>query len=452
MSFIKEKIDTIFIAVDARSAGIKRNIFYSLIIKGASVLIGFLLVPITISYLNEVQYGIWITIASLVAWINTFDIGLSNGLRNKLAQANATGDTTGAVQLVSTTYALLFTIGVAVFAFFAMVGSFFNWNHILNIPASVNYNIWPVFMLTLGAFCLQFALQPLNSILTALHQPFKASLILFIGQLLTLILVCLIGAFSNGNLLLLVGVVAGSPVLALLIANALMFYGTLKPFAPRLNAVTSSSARSLLGIGSIFFLIQIGALVLYETDNIVISATLGPQFVTVFNIPFKYFSIINIIFSIIITPYWSAFTDAYARNDFEWIKQSLKKLRLIWLSFAVVAVLLYLLADIAYKMWIKDIVEVPDILSLMMMIYTMVQTWMLIHAYLLNGTGKLRVQLILVIITGIINIPLSIWLIKLMGLHGTVISNIVVMLLMSVFLTWQSRLVVTKRATGIWDK
>ncbi|TWR27602.1 hypothetical protein FPZ43_14130 [Mucilaginibacter pallidiroseus] len=116
------------------------------------------------------------------------------------------------------------------------------------------------------------------------------------------------------------------------------------------------------------------------------------------------------------------------------------------------AILLYLLADVAYKIWIKDIVKVPDILSLMMMIYTVVQTWMLIQAYLLNGTGKLRIQLIRVIIKGIINIPLSIWLIKLMGLHGTVISNIVVMLLMSFFLTWQSRLVITKCATGIWDK
>ena len=50
------------------------------------------LVPLTINYINPLQYGIWITISSIITWMSFFDIGLGNGLRNKLAQCLAIND------------------------------------------------------------------------------------------------------------------------------------------------------------------------------------------------------------------------------------------------------------------------------------------------------------------------------------------------------------------------
>jgi O-antigen/teichoic acid export membrane protein len=452
LSFIKNKVLTFWTVGHERTLKVKRNIIYTFLIKGISVLIGFMLVPLTIHYLNDVKYGIWITIASLVAWVNTFDIGLSNGLRNKLAHGLAINEHDNIVEYVSTTYAILFVIASAVFALFFALGSFFNWNQLLNVPASVDFDIWPIFLVTLGAFCMQFILQPLNSILIATHQPFKSSLILLLGQVLTYLLVYLLTLYTNGNLWLLVLVVAGSPVLVLLLANVLLFATSLRDFVPRKNAIHLQSAKSLLNVGSVFFLIQIGALVLYETDNIVITRVLGPEYVTVFNIPFKYFSIVTIIFTIIITPYWSAFTDAYARNDFDWIKRSVKKMRLIWLGFIAFALVLYLGADIFYKLWVKEMVLVPNMLSLTIAVYAITQTWLMLHAYLLNGVGKLRVQLILVLVTGVVNIPLSIWLVNIYGLPGTVLANIIVMLFMNSIITWQCQLIMDKKATGIWNK
>jgi O-antigen/teichoic acid export membrane protein len=452
LSFIKNKVLTFWTVGHERTLKVKRNIFYTFLIKGISVLIGFMLVPLTIHYLNDVKYGIWITIASLVAWINTFDIGLSNGLRNKLAHGLAINERDNMVEYVSTTYAMLFAIALAVFVLFFAVGSFFNWNQLLNVPASVNFNIWAIFLVALGAFCIQFMLQPLNSILIATHQPFKSSLILLIGQVLTYILVYILTLYTHGNLWLLVFVVAGSPVVVLLLANVFLFATSLKDFVPRMNAIHLQSAKSLLNVGGVFFLIQIGALVLYETDNIVITRILGPEHVTVFNVPFKYFSIITIIFTIIITPYWSAFTDAYARNDFDWIKRSVKKMRLLWLGFTALALVLYLGADLFYKLWVKEMVVVPHKLSLTIAIYTITQTWLMLHAYLLNGVGKLKVQLIFVLVTGVINIPLSIWLVKIYGLPGTVLANIAVMVFMNILITWQCQLIINKKATGIWNK
>ena len=47
--------------------------------------------PLTIDFVNPTQYGIWLTLSSLLAWFSFFDIGLSLGFRNRFAQAKANG-------------------------------------------------------------------------------------------------------------------------------------------------------------------------------------------------------------------------------------------------------------------------------------------------------------------------------------------------------------------------
>jgi O-antigen/teichoic acid export membrane protein len=451
ISFIKKGTQRFLSIGHERTLKLKKNVIYSFLIKGGGFMMSFMLVPLTIRYVNPLQYGLWLTISSLVAWVNTLDIGLSNGLRNHMAHALAIGEKKSIVKYVSTTYALLSLIALLIFAVFIIGGSFFNWNELLNAK-TIGYDIWPIVIIAIGAFCVQFSLQPINSILTATHQPFKSSLILLLGQALTLIITYLLTLFTQGSLLILVFVVTGAPILVFFLANIYLFSTSLAEFMPKLKAIDFSIARKLLHVGAAFFFIQIGALVLYETDNIIITRALGPQEVTTFNIGFKYFTILTIGFSIIITPFWSAFTDAYAKDDMAWIRRSLNKMRRFWLGVVVASLLFFLSANKFYELWVGKTIPVPRLLSFATAIYVMAQTWQVMHAYVLNGTGKLRMQLILLIVTAIINIPLSFILIRHVGVSGTVISNIVVMVIMDIFFAYQCELIISKKAKGIWNR
>src|ERR1700753_1122328 len=275
-----------------RSLKIKKNIVYIFFIRGGSVLISLMLVPLTIHYVNPVMYGIWLTIGALVGWVNNFDIGLSHGLQNKLAHSIAVGETGNIRRDVSTTYAMLFLISFGLFVIFLITGSFFNWNKLLNIDPSIHYNIGPILLIALSAFFVQFSLQPLTTVLMATQQPFKSSLVLFLGQVLTLVLVFLLTLSTRANLTTLVSVMTCSPVVVLFIANIYLFATSLKDFAPKFNLVHLKSAKSLLMVGGNFFLIQLGALILYQTDNIVIEKTLGPLQVATFYVAYKIFSVL----------------------------------------------------------------------------------------------------------------------------------------------------------------
>ena len=101
-------------AGDNRTSLVKKNIFFSFLIKGWMGLIQLLIVPITLFCLGSYENGIWMTISSILIWIDSLDIGLGNGLRNKLAAQLAHGDIEKARESVSSTFFMLIMIIIPV--------------------------------------------------------------------------------------------------------------------------------------------------------------------------------------------------------------------------------------------------------------------------------------------------------------------------------------------------
>ena len=99
-----------FFQGNQRSVAVKKNIIGSLAIKGCSIIISLLLVPMTLGYVSSELYGIWLTLSSIMIWLNFFDIGFTLGLKNKLTEAIAINDWKRGKALVSTTYFMMVVI------------------------------------------------------------------------------------------------------------------------------------------------------------------------------------------------------------------------------------------------------------------------------------------------------------------------------------------------------
>src|SRR5690606_16075890 len=153
------------------------NIITTVIIKGTGIGISLLLVPLTINYVNPSRYGIWLTLSSIVIWFSFFDIGLTQGLRNKFAEAKAKGDDSSAQIYVSTTYAVLGITFSAILLLFLVINPFLNWATILNISEDYASEVSLLALIVFTYFCLQFVLRIISTIITADQQPAKSSLI-----------------------------------------------------------------------------------------------------------------------------------------------------------------------------------------------------------------------------------------------------------------------------------
>ena len=103
-------INKIFHSDDKRTASVKKNILGSLVIRGVSILVSLLIVPMTLNYVSSEVYGIWLTLSSVMLWLNFFDVGFTLGLKNKLAEAIALDNWDKGRKFVSTTYFMMFVI------------------------------------------------------------------------------------------------------------------------------------------------------------------------------------------------------------------------------------------------------------------------------------------------------------------------------------------------------
>jgi O-antigen/teichoic acid export membrane protein len=445
-------IKNFFTQGNARSINAKKNIVFIAILKGLSIAISLFLVPITIHYVNPTRYGIWLTLSSIVGWFYFFDIGLGNGLRNKFAEAVASGKTELARTYVSTTYAILIIITSIVLFLFYCINPFLDWTKILNTPADMSGELSSLALIVFSFFCLEFVLQLMTTIITANQQPAKASVFGFLGNLFSLGIIYLLTKTTSGRLIYLGTVFSVTPVLVLLSSSLWFYTHSYKQYAPSVKFVNFHYARDLMSLGIKFFIIQMAAVIFYQTSNIIIAHLFGPEQVTPYNIAYKYFSVITMSFTILMVPLWSAYTEAWIKKDMSWIKNSINKLIIIWVLIALAVLIMFIFSAFIYRMWVGKEIKVPISVSATMAIYVIVNGWCGIFSQFLNGVGKIKLQLYISTLGALINIPLAIFLGKHLGIYGILLSTVILSAVSAVSSPIQYKKLINNKATGIWNK
>jgi O-antigen/teichoic acid export membrane protein len=437
-----------------RSNLAKRNIGALVIIRGLNIGIGLLLIPLIIRYLGASRYGIWITLSSIIGWFGFFDIGLGNGLRNKLTEALVLEKKELARVYVSTTYAILsIIIGIVVIVFY-IVNPFINWTVILN----ANENLIPKGELSLLAlivftfFSIQFVLKLITTVLTSDQMPAKASIFDLLGKILSLSLIFFLTRTTKGSLLYL-GIIMSSTPIFVLVLSSLWFYNTkYRSIKPSWKFVQFNKAKDLFNLGAKFFIIQIAVILLYQTDTIIISQLFGPEQVTPYNIAFQYFSVLMMGFSILISPFWSAFTEAWTIRDMDWIKKIMRKLSTVWKVVFIASIVMLVFSKNIYRVWIGDSVSISYSMSALVGIWILINIWNSIFSQFLNGVGRLKLQLYLGIFAAVLNIPLSIFLGKNIGILGVILASIIVGVAGALLYPLQYKKIIEKTAKGIWNQ
>lgn len=412
----------------SRSTLFKKNLILLFVFRSLGVLISFLLVPITINYVNAETYGIWLTISSMVAWISLFDVGINNGLRNKLSETLATKDYDAARRYVSTTYVLLSCIFIPLFILFILINNYINWSDILNCSPNLADELTKVMFIVFGYFCFKFILSTINVIFLAEQKPSVAALIGLSEQVVSLGIIYTLTKFSSGSLLNLSIGLCIAPLFLILFINLFLFSKYFYAYRPNIRLFGRDIAKNIFGLGIKFFIIQIAGIIQFQTSNFIIIQMFGPKDVTIFNIAFKYFSIITLSMSIIITPLWSAVTNAYFNKDYEWIIRSVKKYQFIAFLLFLLGCILLIFSNSLYNFWLgPSNLKIPFEVSLWMLIFSFLSALGSIYVMVLNGISALRIQFISALISPFIFVISCFILVEYfnMGISAIIISSII---------------------------
>ncbi len=424
---MKQRISLSTQTAKERSYLVKLNIYKSTIIRVLSVGINFLLVPIMINYLNSELYGVWMVLLSILSWITFFDLGLGNGLKNRLAEALSKEDIKKAKEYIITTYGIVIILVIGFIGVVYLVMPYINWQEIFNYTIISNEEFRQVTWVTILIILLNFIL----SIYRILFEAVQSSSTIGSGQLLssliTLIIILILSKVVSGSLLVM-ALAYGAGIILSGIAMTFLFFKKYSYLMPRLADFNKSEIHSVTGLSIQFFIIQLTSLIIFTTDNMIITQVLGPDEVTAYTTILKLFSIVNLGYGIILTPLWSAYTEAYSRQDFRWIRETLKKMNLLLIPTTIGIVGLGILCRPITTLWIGKELGYTNVLIEVTCIYTLVSVWNNIYAYFINGVGEVKLYMWTALGGAIINIPISIYLAGELGSAGVLIGSIVSLL------------------------
>ena len=405
----------------SRSKNVKLNIIYSFILKFLSIGLSFVLLPLTVNYLTEVEYGVWVTLFAAMNWVNFLDMGLGLGLRNKLAEAVSKNNLQDIKIYISTGIISISVMGMILLMLFYIGLNFVDMQIIFNTKEISEDDLYISTLFT-GAFViLAFVLSIINQIYYAYQKAAVTGAIQIVHNAIMIIIVYYLTLQPEHKLFYFVL----SFGIAILISRCffiISFFIKNLSLMPKLQYLKIKYLKNIGNLGIQFFVIQLTCIVLFSSSNLLITQCLGPENVRAYDIVFKIFSIVTMAHSLILSPLWSAYTDAYVKKDYEWLSKAIKKLLYLMIPIILSIGIIFWQINFIIALWLKTDIALPTYLALFVGLHAIIYCWDNIWAIFVNGVGKVNIQLYSKVFSVIVILPLSWYLMKNIGVAGMALA------------------------------
>lgn len=416
-----------------RSKTVITNMLISAAAKPLAMIIGFIYVPIVMRYLGDEKYGVWTTILSILSWISFFDIGIGNGLRNRLTEALSRKDIRKQKILVSSAYAFITLVSAVALVVLVVASLFLNWQRIFKVEFT-DENLARVVIIS-GAFViLNFVLSICKNVLYALQKAAQVSIMELSSQLLNLIGILILTRSASGNLLL-IAVIYGSALIIVSIIMSFVLYIRNPNLCPTPKSIDFAIGKELTTLGIQFFIIQICALILFTTDNLIISYIYGAADVTPYSTVNKLFGAIPQVFMVVLAPIWSSVTKAKTENDYSWLSRLMRKLLVLMVPFLFGTIVLTIFFEPIAKIWLSKELDYGLALIPLGACYAFLTIWCNSYSYVANGLEMMKFSMTIAIVQAVVNIPLSLLFAKVFNMQssGVLLGTVLAMAISAVF-------------------
>jgi O-antigen/teichoic acid export membrane protein len=420
--------------------------------KGVLVLVNALAIPITIRYLGAESFGIWTTLTTALTMLLVLDLGIANSLTNFISEAYARNDQDHASRYTTTALAVMIGIAALLGIGAWIMWPYIPWAGLFHVssaikPETVSHAVAAAFLIFLIDLPSRLAVKVLGG-----YQELRtANLFAVIGSIANLAAIVLLVKLRAGLPALVagsVGALVGADLLCLL-----WLISVHKPWLrPRIAHLDRAAARRMMQTGTEFFMLQIAGLVVFNSDNLVITHYLGPAEVAPYSVAWRLVGYASVIQALLIPALWPAFSEAFERGDMVWVRHAFR--RTMWTTMGTAfgfAVLFALAGRWLIRVWATNAAVPGEMLMLLMCIWVLISTFMNNTATVLAARGETRLQAWCSLGAATVNLALSIWLVQRIGsagvILGTILSYLIVLVFPQTIVAW--RLINRPRVTNL---
>lgn len=418
----------------AHNKQVLSNIVGAFIVKGGSLIISILLLPAYLDFFeNQTILGIWYTILSVLNWVNLFDLGLGQGLRNQLPAAIESNDRQTMKKYISTTYVLMSAVAIIIAGIGLLIIPQLNWNSIFNVSAEIASNqlLSLCVQIVFSGIILQIVLKIVTSILYALQKSAVVNVLSLCTNVIVLVMLMIIPRRSIGENLItmsIVNVIAAN--FPYIVCTLIVFLTILKDVKPNFTFFSRKYIKNIFNIGIALLWLQIVFMVVSSANEFLISNFSDPQYVVEYQAYFKVFKTAAMIVSLALTPIWSAVTRAQVHKNYQWIIKVYK----IFIAIAAICFVGELcvipLLQWIFDIWIgENVIYVNNWYAVTFVFSSVIFVLHNVNTTIGNGLSYFRLQMIWMTVAAVVFIPLSYLLVQFTGSWiGIVIANVLSML------------------------
>jgi O-antigen/teichoic acid export membrane protein len=414
----------------------------SLAVRGVGTLTGLVSVPLVLAYLGKERYGLWSAITTVVAWMTLFDFGVASGVVNCVSRANGRDDREAASRYVSTALALLVGIAAVLGTILALGAGHVPWSSLLAARGVTDDAIvtWAV-VAALGVFIVGMPLSVVPQIYAGYQKTYVANAFALIGLLgsFAALIAVIKGDFGMPALIVAFG--AGT-----LIASALGMVHAMGRSMPwlrfRASAVRRDALRGIVSLSAPLFLFQVAALLVNETQSIILAHRCDLSTVAEYTILIRLYQFAMGLIQASTAPFIPSFREAWERGDHAWMRSAFRRFVWIRVLLATAAGLaMVVLGNWVLRVWLRrsDVSFTPmtwGALAVMMIATTRVTA----HSDLMTILDRLWVLVLLAFVNGVVTVGLTYWLSPSLRVMGVVVATgAVTVVVYSWLLPWMTR-------------
>ncbi len=397
-----------------------------------TALVMLLSVSWTLPYLGAERFGIWMTIASLVAVLTLLDLGVGNALTNRIASIATLNDNLSLSKAISGGLGFLLIISIIIALIIIPLGNIISWKNIIPTNNStLNNEIQNAILVFSIIFPLHIFSNGLSRIFAGLQRSFESYLFSIFWSIFSIIALWFASKEHVGIPYLLM-IVLGSSSIANL--NSLMLLISRGLFSAKaMITELKNESTHLFSSGILFFILQVGTTIGWSADSLIISSTIGVAEVATFAIVQRLYQLATQPLMIMNTPLWGAYADATQRRDYKFIKKTLtRSIVITFLSSILITISITIFGDHFVTIWTHNQIHISIYLFISYGVWAILESTGNSLAMFLNGTGIIKPQIYAVILFSFCSVLAKLYLANNYGLVSMLLGNSIIYFLVTV--------------------
>jgi len=394
----------------------------SLCSKGIMMLVMVVSVRISLPHLGIDRFGIWMTILSLVGLLNFLDFGIGNALTNRVALFALPSNARDLKRCIGASLLILGAVAFCMLCLLYPIAAHLPWQEILKLPSIELYEeTHSAMKLFVVLFACNIFFGGINKIFFGLQQGYVANLASAFGSLISLCLILIAVSHGGGISILLLASMAGGFLTSFGLFVLLMIRGQIEMLSWSESMRLEST--HLFHVGGSFFFLQIGGIVVFGADTLIIANSLGVASVAIYSVAQRLFQFVTQPFAVMNSGLWPAYANAYMHDDRAFIASTLKRsMRITILGSLLVSIALILFGKSIISWWTHNEINISYMLLMGFALWAVCDAIANAFAMFMNGVSLMKPQIKGLLVLVVIGMPIKIYLVSQFGLVAMLIG------------------------------